>query len=416
MRAGERQWYNAPMRKLSLLTLGFFILLNEGGFAWADVPDDKTERLREYQRRHFEFTPQGSSSYEIRQGAGTESLRVSERPVVEQASDSLLLGELEEAEFGRSWVQLAWSLGLPLGAYLVFDNFVGKPRPAGVDKYLPEPRLSFFPGNDWRSFTLASGGIWLGTYGMTNLASWVSERCGWSFASLLPVETAKSAVKKANDRLREELILVADDVASASQIIAAGASASASTLVGEEGSAGFYLTKASETIRAQRGDGFKLYLVYTKELADKSGKLQRGSWHYLYFHPQKLEAFDVNVPVFGDAPSVGPAPDAFKEWRTATTLSEQWKIDSTKAMAELQAALVNRGIPWLPEEVSFLLYPHYGNFQVPVWVLDQGIGPLEVGYDAAGSLLIDLNQAGRGVLPGNAGANPGGTSPGAIRR
>lgn len=405
------------MRKLPPLILALALLSQEGRVALADVPDDKTERLREYQTRRFEMTTSSSTSYEILQGVGTASARVGDRLVVEQANDPLLLTQLSAAESGRSWTQLAWSLGVPLGAYLFFDNFVGKPRPTGVD--LPPAVLSLFPGNDWRSFALASGGLALGTYGLSNLISWVSERFDWSYPNLLPVEAAKTAVKQANERLREELVLDASDVASASQILAAGAgatgSAGAASLAGEEGSAAFYLAKAKETIRNQRGEGYKLYLVYTKELSDQTGKIQRGSWHFLFYHPQKLEAFDVNVAVFGSAPTVGPAPDAFKDWRTQGNLLEQWKMDSPKAMAELQAALVNRGIPWLPEEVSFLLYPSYGNFQVPVWVLDQGHGPLEVGYDAASGLLVDLNQSGQGILPGSGGANPGGTTPGAVR-
>lgn len=402
------------MRKLPPLIFALAFLSQESGVALADVPDDKTERLREYQTRHFEITTPSSTSYEIRQGAGTASVRVGDRPVVEQANDAMLLGQLADAEAGRSWTQLAWSVGLPLGAYLFFDNFMGKPRPDRVD--VPPPVLSFYPGNDWRSFALASSGIALGTYGLSNLISWVSERFGWSYANLLPVEAAKTAVKQANDRLRDELVLETGDVASASQILAAGATGSAAAaLAGEEGSAAFYLARAKETIRNQRGEGYKLYFVYTKELSDQTGKIQRGSWHYLFYHPQKLDAFDVNIAVFGAAPTVGPAPDAFKEWRTQGNLLEQWKIDSPKAMAELQGALLNRGIPWLPEDVSFLLYPAYGNFQVPVWVLDQGHGPLEVGYDAASGLLVDLNQSGQGILPGSAGANPGGTTPGAVR-
>ncbi|MNX85548.1 hypothetical protein D3C86_1173880 [compost metagenome] len=116
---------------------------------------------------------------------------------------------------------------------------------------------------------------------------------------------------------------------------------------------------------------------------------------------------EVAVPIFGASPTVGPAPAAFKDWRTETNLADTWKIDSPKAMADLQNALVERGVPWLTEDTTMILYPRYGNFLSPVWLLDQGQGPLAlgVGIDAATGVVIDLKQAGLGL---GAGINPSG--------
>ena len=411
------RWYNSPMRTPHILMVALLLLVVEAKFAWADVPDDKTNRLLEYQAQHFKFVPQSSTSYVIQQGEGTMSAQVTDRTVIDQASDPTLSRQLAKAEQVHGWQQLAWGLGLPLGAYLFYDNFLGNPRPSGIAKNVPGPVLSFFPGNDWRSFALAGTGIWLATMGISNLSAWVSEHLGWSFANLLSPDQAQRAVKEANKRLREDLVLTSSDIASASEIMASRSSTSSATSsvpVGGAGSAAYYLPQAIATIQNQQGDGFKLYLVYTRDLSDNSGKLQQGSWRYLFVNPQKNAAYEVNVPIFGAAPSVGPAPAAFNPWKSFPNLADTWKSDSTKAMAALQSALINRGIPWLPENTTFVHYPSYGKFHVPVWIIDQGHGPMDVGYDAENGVVVDLLQAGMGVLPGSGGANPSGTAPGSI--
>lgn len=372
--------------------------------ARADVPDDKTQRLREYRERRFEITQPSSTSYEVRMGTGTESVRVSDRFLAERAEDPELLVAIDDKQRSRSLWQLAWSLGIPAGLYVFTDNFLGNPRPADLAASVPLGGLSFYPSNDLRSFALATGGAVLAAYGVGQLAGWVAERFGWSFASFLTPAESKRAANSANNRLLDELALTLSDVTAASPSAptqAATSSAGAAVAVkGEEGSAAFYVARANETLFNQRGAGYRLYLVYTKDMADKTGKLQRGSWNYLFYNPQTLESQEVAVPVFGASPTVGPAPEAYKAWRTAPRLAEQWQVDSPKAMAQLSDALLNRGIPWLADEATLLLYPYYGNFQVPVWVIDQGTAPVQVGIDAAAGITVDLAQAGTPAVPG----------------
>lgn len=405
-----------PMPKRLLVATVLLSILAAAPTARADVPDDKTGRIREYRDRRFEITQPSSTSYEVRVGTGTESIRVRDRVLAERADDVVLLEKIDAGQRSRSIWQLSWSLGVPLGVYLFFDNFLGNPRPAGLAGQVPAPVVSFYPANDLRSYALATGGAVLAAYGASQLAGWVAERFGWQFASFLKPEEAKKAANTANNRLLDELALSLTDVTAASPSAGTTAAATASagttvTLQGEEGSAAFYVARAVETLRNQRGAGYRLYMVYTKDMGDKSGKLQRGSWRYLFYNPQTLDSQEVNVPVFGASPTVGPAPDAFKDWRTAPSLADQWKVDSPKAMTMLSEALMTRGIPWLVDEATLLLYPYYGNFQVPVWVIDQGTGPLLVGVDGAAAIAVDLAQSGRNVQPGAGGVTPP-TSPG----
>ncbi|HEY9900136.1 MAG TPA: hypothetical protein V6D00_13225 [Pantanalinema sp.] len=394
------------------VALAATILMLGASAGYADVPDDKSGRVREYKERHFELTTPSSHSYEIRQGEGTASVRVGDRALVERTDDQELSERLVGAERTRAAWQLAWGVAIPLGLFVFYDNFLGKPRPTGEGlSQLPAPVVSFYPGNDLRSYAIAALGAVAAGYGAGNVGSWAAERFGWAFPNLLSQDDAKRGVKRANDRLLDELALVPADLLAASTSVATAettesASASA-TLRGETGSAAHYLEKAASTLHNQRGEGYRLYLVYTKDLADKSGKLQNGSWRYLFYNSQKLEAMEVAVPIFGASPTVGPAPDAFKEWRTGTNLADTWKVDSPKAMTDLQNALVERGVPWLTEDTTMILYPRYGNFQTPIWLLDQGQGPLSlgVGIDAASGLVVDLKQAGLGL---GAGMNPGG--------
>ncbi|HEY9857328.1 MAG TPA: hypothetical protein V6D05_16400, partial [Stenomitos sp.] len=328
----------------------------------------------------------------------------------QSAEDTELLEKIDAKQRSRSLRQLSWTVGIPLGAYVFMDNFLGNPRPTQLAASVPPPRLSFYPANDLRSFALATGGAVLAAYGVGQLAMWVSERFGWSFASFLTPTEAKQAANSANNRLLDELALGLSDVTAASPSTptaeATSSAAAPTALRGEAGSAAFYVSKAAETLRNQRGPGYRLYLVYTKDLADKSGKLQRGSWNYLFYNPRTLDSQEVSVPVFGASPAVAPAPDAYKDWRTAPSLSDQWKIDSPKAMAQLSDVLLNRGVPWLVEEATLILYPYYGNFQVPVWVIDQGTAPLLVGLDGTSGVPVDLAQSGRNALPGTGGVAP----------
>lgn len=404
------------MSKRLLLVFSLAVPLLQLGRApaWADVPDDKTGRILEYQSHHLEFTSSASNSYSVREGTGTASIQIGDRTLAERAGDQDLLDELRNRQRWRTFSQLAWSVGIPLGLALFIDNFFGNPRPAGL-KGLPQPVVSFYPGNDWRSFALATSGATLAAYGTWSVGSWVAERLGFSFANLLTPAAAQAAVHTANNRLLDDLALSAQDVASGSPALAsanASQSASPSTGVkGEEGSAAYYLSKAFETLRNQRGEGYRLYLVYTKDLADKTGKLQRGAWRYCFYHPQRLESLEVDVPVFGSSPTVGPAPDAYKNDATIPGLEESWHVDSPKALSLLQDALVTRGIPWLVQDTTMILYPSYGNFLTPIWLLDQGQGPFPVGIDASRAIAVDLTQAGLNRLPGTAGSNPSGVNP-----
>lgn len=379
--------------------------------ARADVPDDKSARVREYRERRFEITQPSTSSYEVRMGTGTESVRVGDRILAERAEDQALLDKINAQQRSRTVRQLSWSLGIPLGAYIFVDNFLGNPRPKtkGLES-VPPGGTSFYPANDLRSYLLATGGMVLAAYGAGQLAAWVSERFGWRFTSFLTPAEAKQAANSANNRLLDELALALPDVTEASPSAptetATSSAGAAVALKGEEYSAAYYVTKATETLRNQRGSGYRLYMVYTKDMADKSGKLQRGSWNYLFYNPQTLDSQEVNVPVFGASPTVGAAPDAYKNWRTAPSLTEQWKVDSPKAMAQLSEALLNRGVPWLVDEATLLLYPYYGNFQVPIWVIDQGTAPLPIGVDAAAGITVDLVQSGTNTLPSAGGVNP----------
>ena len=389
--------------------------------AFADVPDDKSERIRQYLHDHLEITQPSSSSYELRQGTGTTLIRVDDQFLAQAASDSELIERVTSAERSRALWQLAWSPAFPLGAYVFFDNFLGNPRPSGLANSAPSPVVSFYPAGDWRSYAIATAGLAIAAYGVANLGSWVAERFHWSIPNLLPNETAKKAVDKANKALMDDLILTAEDIANASQSLAATTATGSMgipTLTGEEGSAAFYLARAADTLRSQRGPGYRLFLVYTKDLADKSGKLQRGSWHFCFYHPEKLEALDVAVPVFGAAPSVGgPPPDAFKSYWTSTNLLDRWTVDSPRALQAFENELQRRGKVWLPEDSTLLLYPFYYSYNNPIWILDlsaanQSVPPLPVGVDASSDIAVDLRPIIPNLLPGSAGSNPTGTVPG----
>lgn len=405
-------WYNAPMNR-RLLSLGLILAAFAGAArpVFAEIPDDKAERIKTYQSQHLELSYPSSGSYEVRMGVGTASVRVGDPELVRRASESEFVEKLADASWDRGWKQLVAGLLLPLGLYMAIDNFFGVPRPTAAPSFLPPPHLSYWPARDWRSFTLLVVGSVGAAVGAGQWGSFVAEHVGLSYPNLLGGEDAARAVKVANLALMDELALDPADLqppkATASTPTAAAPIPTPAVRQGEAGTALGELAKAQAALKSQRGEGYRLYLVYTKELSDQTGKLQKGSWHYLFFHPQRNESLDVTVPVLAGNPSIGPASEAFKEWIQATGLVEAWKLDSTRAMALFSPELLKRGKPWLAEEATLLLYPNYGSFLGPLWVLDLGQGPADVGVgvDAASGSVVDLRSTGRSPLP-SGGAQP----------
>jgi hypothetical protein len=379
------------------------------GPAHADIADDKSGRITEFREREITLTEPASGSYQLFQG----SRRIGDLTLAEAVQDEELAGRLRSDLRRRALWQLGWTALSPVGGFLFYDNFYGSVRPA--EAKLPPARFAPFPATDYRAFLLTLVGGAIATYGVVNAAQWVSERLGWFTPQLLEPELAREKVKEARTELLDELNLLASDV----PIATGGATAStvatqdmtllpSNVPTGSEGSAAFYAREATKIITTQKGPGYRLYLVYTADLSDTSGLVQRGAWNYLFTHPTTLDAWEVSVPIFGGNPTVRQAPSAYNRYKEPSDFPNNWRIDSAAAMTSLKDALIARGEPWLTEDATFALLPTYELLRVPVWILDLGDGPLSAGVEAASGSVVSLRESTLNPLTGGA-QSPGRT-------
>lgn len=386
---------------MPLVALGLSLLVAVP--ALADIPDDKSGRIEEFREREITLTEPASGTYQIFRGTQP----IGDLPLAEAAGDAELAGQLQGELRRRAAWQLAWGAMIPVGAFLFYDNFYGSTRPAGSD--LPPARVAPYSATDFRAFLLALAGGGITAYGASNVAQWVSERFGWAFPQLLAPEVAKQKVRQARTNLLDELNLLAADV----PVATGGATASvvspqdAKLLPGNiprgaEGTAAFYARNAARVLASQKGEGYRLYVVYTSDLNDTSGKVQQGAWNYLFTHPTKLDSWEVSVPVFGGNAVVRSAPTAYNPYKEPSAFPTNWHIDSPAAMTSLKDALLARGEPWLADDATFALLPHFELLRQPVWILDLGEGPLTAGVEAASGSVVSLRESRLAPLPGGA--------------
>lgn len=393
---------NVPHRiGLSLLAMSLALL--HAAPVSADIPDDKSGRISEYREREITLTEPASGSYQLFQG----TRRVGDLPLAEAAGDPELISRVQTDLMRRGIWQLAWGALTPAGGYLFYDNFYGSVR--APNSGLPPAQLAPYPATDFRAYLLALGGGALAAYGIYNVSQWVSERFGWSIPQLLEPTVAKEKVKEARVKLLDELNLLAADVpvatggATASVVSPQDAKLLPPTVpAGSEGTAAFFAREAARTISRQKGEGYRLYLVYTSDLADTTGKLQQGAWNYLFTHPTKLDSWEVSVPVFGGNVAVREAPGAYNAYKEPTEFPGTWRIDSPAAMTSLKDALIARGEPWLVEDATLALLPYFELLRTPVWILDQGDGPLSAGVEAASGSVVSLRESRVTPYPGGA--------------
>lgn len=397
---------HAPSRRGRLIgrpLLALALSLCLAAPAGADIPDEKSGRISEFREREITLTEPASGSYQLFQG----TRRIGDLTLAEAAGDSELSARVRGDLRRRALWQLAWTALIPVGGYTFYDNFYGSGR--GPNAGLPPARVAPYPATDFRSFLLAIAGGAVATYGTVNAVQWFSERMGWSTPQLLTPPLAKEKVQEARVSLLDELNLLASDV----PVATGGATASTpatqeanllpgSVPKGSEGTAAYYAREATKVVTSQKGPGYRLYLVYTSDLSDTSGKVQRGAWNYLFTHPTKLDAWEVSVPIFGGNPSVRTAPAAFNAYKQPSDFPSTWHVDSPAAMASLNDALIARGEPWLTEDATFALLPFFELLRVPVWILDLGDGPLSAGVDAASGSVVSLRESRLAPLPGGA--------------
>ena len=383
-------------RPLTAMALSLLL----GGPALADIPDDKSGRISEFREREITLTEPASGSYHLFQG----SRRIGDLALAEAVGDEDLARRLRGDLQRRAMWQLAWTALVPVGGFLFYDNFYGSVR--GPTSGLPPARFAPYPATDFRAFLLTLTGGAVVAYGTVNAAQWLSERMAWAIPQLLEPKVAREKVQAARLELLDELNLLSADVpvatggATASAAVAQEASLLPSDVPkGREGSAAFYAREAVKVITSQKGPDYRLYLVYTSDLSDTSGLLQRGAWNYLFTHPTKLDAWEVSVPIFGGNPTVRSAPSAYNAYKEPSDFPGNWRIDSPAAMGSLKDALLARGEPWLTEDATFALLPSFELLRLPVWILDQGDGPMSVGVEAASGSIVGLRESALNPLP-----------------
>lgn len=326
--------------------------------ALADVPDDKTGRIQEFQERIIN----------LREDKNRYFLTQHEKPVGDDtlarlSGDQEAIGDLSRSMRWRQATQLSIGLlGIPFGGYAFYDNIYGygtKRTDNHGKEYAPPSRLAPFPPGSFGSYLLALAGGMLAFYGGSLLTEWGAERLGFQHPNLLGLERAKTLQTLYQKNLLDELALAPGDVATDSAIAQASGSASTDLPVpaGTEGSAAFALRKAISTLETQRGKGFKLYFVSG---AVKDWNATSESWSYLFAHVERPERFKVTVPSFG-APSVTRTSDEEEYIRfqgQLTDLVKAWKIDSPKALETLKDAFAQRGVPFF-DSAELSLYPYY---------------------------------------------------------
>ncbi|MEB3186393.1 MAG: hypothetical protein VKP72_03025 [bacterium] len=385
--------------------------------ALADVPDDRSGRIRTFQAELLRVTTPSSDSYEIRRGEGTASVLVDDLALLRQAHDGEREREVSVAWAWRATGQaLVALLAIPAGAWLTFDNFLGKPRPAGVAPYVPDPVTSLAPGGDLASYALATIGIGLAAWGVSEGGAWVSERLGWSAPRFLEVAEAVEQGTRARKALLVDWALVEADVGSASALPSLAsvpaspsgpvAAVASSSVAATPGGALAALSTASSVLRAQRGEGYRLVVVSTRSLPDASGILGRGEWHVGWQHRDRPEWLDVAVPVFGEAPRIAPLPEGLRAWGWSAgsvpreeDLAAAPEVDSPRALKALIDDLSRRGIPVLLDETTLIWVARHPRLGRSVWMLETPDGPLPVAIDARTGQPVELPAAGVGTLP-----------------
>jgi hypothetical protein len=385
--------------------------------ALADVPDDRSGRIRSFQAELLRVTTPSSESYEIRRGEGTASVLVDDLALLRQAHDGERERDVSVAWAWRATGQaLVALLAIPAGTWLTFDNFLGKPRPAGVAPYVPDPVTSLAPGGDLGSFALATVGVSLVSWGVSEGVAWVSERLGWSAPRFLEVAEAVELGTRARKALLVDWALVEADVGSASALpplasISASpsgpvAAVASSSVAATPGGALAAISAASSVLRAQRGEGYRLVVVSTRALPDATGILGRGEWHVGWQHRDRPEWLDVSVPVFGEAPRISPLPDRLRAWGWSSgsvprdeDFSAAPAVDSPKALKALMDDLSQRGIPVLLDETTLIWVARHPQVGRSVWMLETPDGPLPVAIDAHSGQPVELPATGVGTLP-----------------
>ena len=391
-----------------------FTYLSSVPAARADVGDDRRERVKSFQAELLRVTTPSSDSYEIRRGEGTASVVVDDLSLLRQAHEVSREQEVATVWAWRATGQLLVAfLALPAGAWLAFDNFLGRPRPAGVAPYVPEPATAMAPGGDLGSFAVATVGLGLVSWGLSEGATWFRERLGWSAPRFLEVKEATELGVRARSALLEDWALVETDVASSGST-AIGPSALA-TASGQPASASAEprsggglaaLTTAGALVRAQRSDGYRPVMVYARALPDASGILARGEWHVGWQHRDRPDWLDVSVPVFGESPRIGSLPEPFRVWGWPAGVPPREgefatapSVDSPEAMKTLMGELTRRGIPVLLDETTLLWVAHHPQLGRTLWMLETPEGVLPVAVDARSSEVVEVPLPGTGTLP-----------------
>lgn len=382
--------------------------------ARADVPDDRRERVKAFQNDLLRVTTPSSDSYEIRRGEGTASVVVDDLSLLRQAHEVSREQEVATAWAWRATGQLLVAfLATPAGAWLAFDNFLGRPRPAGVAPYVPEPATAVASGGDLGSFALATVGLGLVSWGLSEGVTWVRERLGWSTPRFLEVKEAVDLGVRARSALLADWVLVEADVATSGSVAvgpgplatASGQPASASAEPRSGGGLAA-LTTAGALVRAQRSDGYRPVVVYARALPDASGVLARGEWHVGWQHRDRPDWLDVTVPVFGESPRIGSLPDPSRVWGWPAGIPPREgefaaapAVDSPEAMKTLMEELTRRGLPVLLDEMTLLWVARHPQLGRTLWMLEAPEGVLPVAVDARSGQVVEIPQPGPGTLP-----------------
>ena len=363
----------------------------------ADVPDDKDARIEAYRLKAVDLV----------EDKGRYDLKIGESPIGDEelarlSGDTEAMVDLRKQFWLRKTYQFGLgTLGVPLGAFLLYDNLYGK---RDQQEFAPPSRLAPYPPGSFGSYLLALGGGLLASYGGFLLTQWGSEILGFSHPNLLEAKEAKRLQKKGNRKLREELLLTLSDVASlsATASLATGENGGLdlSVPLGEEGTAAFSLRRALKSLESQRGKNFRVFAL-TGGLKDYSGKMEDGGWQYFFYHPEKPDRLKVTVPKFGEPEIVvttefGAYPRLNGQ---PTLLARTWKIDSPKAMEALKNEFFRRGLS-AHEDFSITLYPYFEDYPQAVWIAEAK--KIRLAVDANSGKMVDtlarplaLEQIGR---------------------
>ncbi|HEY9721665.1 MAG TPA: hypothetical protein V6D47_06605 [Oscillatoriaceae cyanobacterium] len=177
---------------------------------WADVPESaasKQKRIAEYQDHRLIYDPGSKGQgYTLRQGPDT----IYDVDFVELMNDPSLtrfwLGERNRDY--AIWIGTG-VVGVPLGAVLFYQNFLG----SGTFAPFTSPtQASKENASDWRTFTLSLVGVAIASYGLYNLGRWALEELDIAHPERLDSDSIAPRVKTFNDDLRARLNLDASDI------------------------------------------------------------------------------------------------------------------------------------------------------------------------------------------------------------